>query len=114
MIYRQNSSLFIAPIFFFVLHLLIIPQTWAQDVENYTYKLTQSTTGYELWTSPPSERVFKDDAVPEESGSNVLVYAARNEFEPFQLVVRPASSGSVTVEIGDFGAGIQTEIYQVK
>lgn len=114
MINRQNSFLFIAPLFFFVLHLLLIPRTWAQDEENYTYKLTQSTTAYELWTSPPSERVFKDDAVPEESGSNVLVYAARNEFEPFQLVVRPASSGSVTVDIGDFGAGIQTEIYQVK
>ncbi|MBU4264302.1 MAG: DUF4091 domain-containing protein [Proteobacteria bacterium] len=96
-------------------HLLLLMQpAWAEDQENYTYKLTQSTTAFELWTTPPSERVFKDDAVPAESGSNVLVYAAGNEFEPFQLVVRPVSSGAVTVDINDFGAGIETEIFQVK
>jgi hypothetical protein len=37
-----------------------------------------------------------------------------NELEPFQLVVKPASSGNVVVEIGDFGSGINVVIYQVK
>ncbi len=86
----------------------------AQEQEIYTHQLTQSTSGYQFWTTPPSERVFRDDGVPAETGSEVKVYAAQNEFEPFQVIVRPASSGNVTVNMDDFGAGITTEIYQVK
>lgn len=92
---------------------LSVPQAFA-STEDYTYKLTQSTGSYEFWTTPPSERVFQNDAVPTDTDTEVKVYAAKNEFEPFQIVVKPASSGSVTVNIGSFGAGISTEIFQVK
>lgn len=85
-----------------------------EDSESYIYRLTQSTSAYTFWTTPPSERVFKDSVVPLETGSGVKVYAAKNEFEPFQVIVRPAASGNVTVSIGDFGGGISAEIYQVK
>ena len=84
------------------------------DLENYTYQLTQSTTAYQIWTTLPSERVFKDDALPTATDSGVKVYAAKNEFEPFIIVVKPTSSGSVTVSMGDFGSGITSELYQVK
>ncbi len=89
---------------------------WAADTESYTYKLTQSTSTYQFWTTPPSERVFKDAAVPTATGSEVKVYAAQNEFEPFQVVVKPTSNGNVPVSIDAFGGGggITTEIYQVK
>lgn len=98
--------------FFF---LWLVPQlSIAGDLELYTYRLTQSNSSYQLWTAPPTHRVFKDDNVPDETGSEVRVYAAKNEFEPFQIVVQPASSASLTVDISDFGAGISTEIYQVK
>ncbi len=97
---------------FSFIHFILLAETWAR--EDYTYKLTQSNWSFEFWTTPPSERVFKDDAVPADTGSNVLVYAAKNEFEPFQVVVKPGSSGSVAVNIGDFGAGIEVEIFQVK
>jgi len=90
------------------------PLSIAGDLELYTYRLTQSNSSYQLWTAPPTHRVFKDDNVPDETGSEVRVYAAKNEFEPFQIVVQPASSASLTVDISDFGAGISTEIYQVK
>ncbi|RLC14736.1 MAG: hypothetical protein DRI57_13985, partial [Deltaproteobacteria bacterium] len=86
----------------------------AEDLEVYTHKLTQSDSSYDFWTTPPSERVFKDDELPSETASEVRVYAAKNEFEPFQIVVRPSASGSVSVNIGDFGSGISSEIYQVK
>ncbi len=86
----------------------------AADTETYTYRLTQSTAAYQFWTTPPSERVFKDAAVPTASGAEVKVYAARNEFEPFQVVVKPTASGNVTVSIDAFGSGITAEIYQVK
>jgi hypothetical protein len=62
----------------------------------------------------PSERVFKDTEVPQQAGSMIPLYVARNEFEPFQVIVKPASSGNATVTMGDFGSGITTELYQVK
>jgi hypothetical protein len=86
----------------------------AGDTEIYIYRLSQSSAGYVFWTTPPSERVFKDSPVPTASGTEVKVYAARNEFEPFQVVVKPTASGNVTVSIGSFGAGITSEVYQVK
>ena len=93
---------------------LQLKDAWAADTENYTYQLSQSTSAYQFWTTPPSERVFKDAAVPTTSGAEVKVYAARTEFEPFQVVVKPASSGNVTVSIDAFSGGIDAEIYQVK
>ncbi len=84
------------------------------DWEDYTYTLTQSTGAYQFWTTTPGERVFKDAEAPTATGSGVKVYAARNEFEPFQIVVKPAASGSVTVNMGNFGSGITVELYQVK
>jgi PKD repeat protein len=86
----------------------------AADMELYSYKLSQSTGSYQFWTVPPSHRVFKDDPIPADEASGGLIYAARNEFEPFQLVVQPAASGSTTVSISSFGSGIITELYQVK
>lgn len=92
----------------------IVPVATAEEnIIPFTYQLTQSTAAYELWTTPPSERVFQDDAVPTEEGSDVKVFAAQNEFEPFQVVVKPTESGAVTVNMGDFGSGITTKLSQV-
>jgi hypothetical protein len=90
------------------------PARPVDDTESYTYRLSQSTASYQFWTTPPSERVFKDSPLPAGTGSEVKVYAARNEFEPFQVVVRPAASGSVTVSLDPFGSGISAELYQVR
>ncbi|WP_321417019.1 glycoside hydrolase domain-containing protein [uncultured Desulfobacter sp.] len=100
----------------FLSFIIISANVWAQDQnqENYIYQLSQSTGRYTFWTTLPSERVFKDDVVPSDTGSGILVYAARNEFEPFQLVVNPSVSGNITVNIGEFGSGIEVQLYQVK
>ncbi len=90
------------------------PGRAAADLESYTFQLTQSTAAFQFWTTPPSERVFKDSPAPQGSGAELKVYAARNEFEPFQLVVKPAASGAVVVSLDPFGAGIGAELYQVK
>ncbi|MBL8096006.1 MAG: DUF4091 domain-containing protein [Anaerolineales bacterium] len=84
------------------------------DTEPTTYRLTQSTASLHVWTTPPSERVFKDAPVPTATDSEVRVYAARNEFEPFQVVVKPTTSQNVTVSIDAIGAGITAEVYQVQ
>ncbi len=100
---------------FFVTFLtLCIPFSALGQVEDYTYNLTQSNGSYQFWTTLPAEKVFKDDIVPTDTGSEVKLYAAKNEFEPFQVIVKPTSSGSANVNIGDFGSGITSEIYQVK
>lgn len=103
-----------AAVFFFIYPFIFLSIVQSREIEDYTYKLSQSTDNYQLWTTPPSQRVFKDDAVPPDVGSTVLVYAAKNEFEPFQVVVNPANSGNVQVNIDQFGPGMTVEIYQVK
>ncbi len=101
--------------FVFLLLSLAMPNpSIGDDLELYTYTLTQSNSDYQFWTTPPTHRVFKDDSAPEETGSDVKVHAAKNEFEPFQVIVQPISTGNAVVDIGDFGAGITTEIHQVK
>ncbi|HEY3345920.1 MAG TPA: hypothetical protein VGJ97_13380, partial [Anaerolineaceae bacterium] len=111
---RVLSFLSILLIFGMVVPRPAQPVSAAGDLETNTFQLTQSTSAYRFWTIPPSERVFKDSPIPAASGAEVKVYAARNEFEPFQVVVRPAASGNVTVSVDVFGSGIATEIYQVK
>jgi hypothetical protein len=98
-----------------VLFFIVAPAARVHSqTEVYTFTCTQSTAGYQFWTAPPSERIFKTDAVPTPTGSPVLVYAAKNESEPFQIVVKPASSGAITVSVGAFGSGITVDLYQVK
>ncbi|MDM8520329.1 DUF4091 domain-containing protein [Anaerolineales bacterium HSG6] len=115
------TNLYLPSIIFIMLTLFSLipsaqaaPSQQSTELESYTYQLTQSTSSYQFWTTPPSERVFKDDAVPDSTGSAVQVYAAQNEFEPFQVVVKPTQSSSVTVSMGDFGTGITAKLYQVK
>ncbi len=84
------------------------------QMENYTFSLTQSTPQYTFWTTTPSIRVFKDSPVPKMTGSSINVFCAKNETEPFVVVVKPAQSGTVTISVGNFGSGIEAELNQVK
>lgn len=111
---NKCKPLYSSFLFLFIILFTFSKPAQSQELESYTYKLTQSTEDYDIWTTLPSERVFKDLAVPETTGSEVKVYAAKNEFEPFQVIVNPESSGNVTVSAGDFGSDIEVEIYQVK
>ena len=83
-------------------------------VEIYSYSLTESDSENEIWTVPPSVRVFKDDAIPTNTDSGIKVYSAKNEFEPFQIVIKPTASKNISVSIDSFGSDIDVEIYQVK
>ncbi len=85
-----------------------------EQLENYTYRLSQSNDNYTIWTTLPCNKIFKDDALPGQNGDEVKVYCAKNEFEPFQLIIKPKNTGEQTLKINDFGSGIQTEAYQVE
>lgn len=113
---RQRSQRATTQIFQFILYsafLLLVPPSAFALPENYTHRLTQSTANYLFWTTPPSERVYKDAVPPSPSEAAIKLYAAKNEFEPIQLVVKPAASGTVAVSIDGFGAGITVELSQV-
>ena len=84
------------------------------EQEVYTYRLSQSTSGFVLWTTLTSVKVFQDMEIPKAEDSRIKMYAARNEFEPFQIIVKPQNTGSVVVEMMDFGYGIEVELYEVK
>ncbi len=58
--------------------------------------------------------MFKTTAVPTATGTEVKVYAGRNEFEPFIIAYKPSASGNAVVNVGSFGSGITVELYQVK
>ncbi|MFN7966458.1 MAG: DUF4091 domain-containing protein [Acidobacteriota bacterium] len=95
------------------LSLIVLAATSTIRAESLSYQLSQSTPGLQLWTTPPIERVFKDSVIPGDVGDSVRLFAASNETEPFQVVVRPSVSGPVTVTGPSFAGGITTELYQV-
>jgi hypothetical protein len=73
------------------------------DATLTTYKLTQSTASFVMWTAPSSRRIFSSDAPPTNTRSSISIDAAKQEFEPFQVIVSPPASGTTfTVSISTF------------
>ena len=66
-----------------------------------------STGGLAVWTAPVVEKVLKTSAAPVATAP-LKIHAARDEFEPFQLVVRSGSQQSLAVSISDFSSGANT------
>lgn len=61
-----------------------------------TFKLP-SPAGATLWTTPTMEKVVREAAPPTNPGNSIQMYSAKNEFEPFQLVVRADAAANVTL-----------------
>ncbi len=78
------------------------------DPTDYTYKLSESPADLPLWTTPATRKILTNDRAPDATHSGLALAAARNEFEPAQLVLGPAS-GSVKVELTNFD-GIQVSL----
>lgn len=57
-----------------------------------------------MWAAPAVEKILKTNVVPVVS-QPLRIQAARDEFEPFQLVVRAGSAQSLAVFISDFVKG---------
>jgi hypothetical protein len=72
-----------------------------------------------VWIAPPTWKVLRDTAVPTADNAGVMVSAAQNEYEPVQVVVRPASGGNANLNIGATWTGgpsgnvIQATVHQV-
>ena len=65
----------------------------------FTYSLAEGTSELPLWTTPATHKLTLADRAPGgERRSGLNLSAARNEFEPVQLVLGPAS-GTVRIEL---------------
>ena len=85
------------------------------DPTDFTYRLAESTAELVLWTTPATHKVRDHERAPETERSGLQLSAARNEFEPVQLLLGPAS-GSVTATIDpfpDLGGGQRVELSAV-
>ena len=70
------------------------------DSTNYTYTLTQSSDALPLWTTPCTHKVKTNERGPAETRNGLNMSAARNEFEPVQLILGPVSGkAAVTVDL---------------
>ncbi|MBN2803148.1 MAG: hypothetical protein JXR91_08640 [Deltaproteobacteria bacterium] len=67
----------------------------------FTYTLSESTDGLTLWTTPVTNKLTTGSRPPESRSSGLTLSAARNEFEPVQLVIGP-QKGDVTVSMDGF------------
>ncbi|HGG57907.1 MAG TPA: hypothetical protein ENK31_08950, partial [Nannocystis exedens] len=64
-----------------------------------TYGLP-SPAGAQVWTTTTMDKVLREAEPPAEGGEAIEIFAARNEFEPFQVVVHPKSATDVSVDLG--------------
>jgi hypothetical protein len=64
------------------------------------------------WTTHPLAKVKPGDAVPTTPVKSVEIYAGRNEFEPFQIVLRAGDQDvpGVDIEVSDFRTSDGAEI----
>lgn len=70
-----------------------------------------SPAGAVLWTATTMDKVLREAAPPTAKGASLALSAAKNEFEPLQIVVRPASDADVTLTITPFtGPGTVTRV----
>ncbi len=78
------------------------------------YQLNTTSSTMKLWTDYPSERIFRDDPVPNEVDDGIDVYLARNEFEPFQVVVNASKASNIIVNTSPLPKGLEIEMHQVE
>ncbi len=65
---------------------------------DFTFSLP-SPAGASIWTTTPMDKVLREAAPPARTGEKLQLYAAKNEHEPLQLVLRSeqATEGSVSI-----------------
>ncbi|MBI3921548.1 MAG: DUF4091 domain-containing protein [Armatimonadetes bacterium] len=92
-----------------------VPQLYAG---NYGYRLTGAPATLGLWWCEATYKVSRERSVPKATRSEVSISAARNEYEPFQLVLHPNHRlETATVEVSDLlgpgGQRIDSENVQI-
>jgi hypothetical protein len=64
-----------------------------------------------LWTATPMDKVLREATPPPRTGEGIRISAAKNELEPFQIVVRPDASTTASLAITPFsGPGMIDDV----
>ncbi len=66
-----------------------------------TYRLP-SPAGAVVWTTTTMDKVLREAAPPDAEGPEILLYAAKGEFEPFQIAVQADADGVVRASLSEF------------
>src|SRR5262249_13510718 len=61
-----------------------------------------SPSGAVLWTTTTMDKVLREAAPPTTKGAEIQLYAAKNEFEPFQVVIHADADDTATLKLGSF------------
>lgn len=86
------------------------------EAGDFTYRLAESPSLLPLWTTPATHKVRAAERAPGEERSGLQISAARNEFEPVQIIVGPGT-GEVSVKVDAFselGAGQRIDVARVE
>ncbi|MCC6523643.1 MAG: DUF4091 domain-containing protein [Polyangiaceae bacterium] len=75
--------------------------TTCTPVGDLTYALP-SPAGATLWTTSTMDKVLREAAAPTTPGARLELSAARNEVEPFQIVVRPEAPTTAAFALSPF------------
>jgi hypothetical protein len=70
-------------------------------VGDMTFRLPSPASAV-LWTTTTMDKVLREAAAPERSGDAITLSAAKNEHEPFQLVVLPSAGLDVSIDLTPF------------
>jgi len=74
----------------------------AVESGGYLHRISgANTNGIDIWTAPPTEKIFKTNAAPITTAP-LRIYGAKDEFEPFQIIVTASTPQDLTVGISDF------------
>ncbi len=74
----------------------------APEAGGYYHQIDGASAGsLNIWAAPPIVKILRSNAAPIASAP-LRIYAARDEFEPFQLVVRSPSAQTLNVNISNF------------
>ncbi len=80
----------------------------APEAGGYFHQVSGASSGdLSVWAAPPIEKILRSQ-MPPAATAPLRIQAARNEFEPFQLVVRAPSARSLPVSISDFRSAAAT------
>jgi hypothetical protein len=66
-----------------------------------TYALP-SPAGATVWTTTTLDKVLREAAPPATAGERISLFAAKNEFEPFQFAIRADAAATATIQLSAF------------
>lgn len=75
------------------------------EAGGYYHQISGASTGsLSVWAAPTIEKIQQNMAAPV-SSQPLRIYAARGEFEPFQIVVRSPTAQNLPVSVSNFAQG---------